>query len=141
MVNEKYEDIRVPNTPYNLIDYTHGRCHIFAQALYEELGYEMEFLWDTDYWFEDADCPSIVLVHAYCILPNELNGKEKYVDARGVISKGVIEDEYECNCHLYENYTISRLNIAFQYNVLEKPTISEIRAIREFIRANKKNYQ
>lgn len=140
-VQEELENIDIQDTPYNLYDYVHGRCHIFAQALLEELGYEMEFLWDDDYWFEGANHPTIVLVHAYCILPKGQPFKGKYVDARGGVSKRIIEHEFECNSHVYEKFSMDRLNVAYKNEVLEKPTETEIKAIRKYIRDNINIYQ
>lgn len=139
-IHEKLEYIKVPNTEYCLADYTHGRCHLFAQALHEELGYEMEFLWDNDYFFEDDDVPSIVLVHAYCILPKGKAFKGKYVDARGGVSKRMIEREYEYNSKWYEKFTIEQLKTAIKNKLLCKPDKGEIKALRNFIRENKTIY-
>lgn len=140
-IQEKLEDIDVPKTSYNLMDYIHGRCHLFAQALHEELGYEMEFLWDDEYWFEGDNVPSIVLVHAYCILPKGKPFKGKYVDARGGVSKRMIEREYECNSEWYEKVTLEQLKAAIKNKTLCKPDKGEIKALRKFIRENISSYQ
>ncbi|GAB6428254.1 hypothetical protein bcgnr5372_39110 [Bacillus luti] len=138
---EKLEYINVPKTYYNLLDYTHGRCHLFAQALHEELGYELEFLWDDEYWFEGDNAPSIVLVHAYCILPKGKPFKGKYVDARGGVSKRMIEREYEYNSKWYEKTTLEQLKETIKNKRLCKPDKGEIKAIRKFIRENINSYQ
>ena len=135
-IQEKLEGIQVPNTSYTLMDYIHGRCHVFAQALHEELGYEMEFLWDDDYWFDNANTPSIVLVHAYCILPKGKAFKGKFVDARGSVSKRMIEEEYEWNSLWYEKTTLDKLKATIRNKRLDKPEKGEIKAIREYIRKN-----
>jgi hypothetical protein len=108
-VQDKLEGIKVPGTPSNLMNYVHGRCHVFAQASHEELGYEMEFLRDNDYWFEDLDHPSIVLTDVYCIHPERDAMENKYVDARGTLSKKMIKHDYECNSGYYEKYSLETL--------------------------------
>lgn len=138
---ERLENTNVLNTSYTLMDYLHGRCHIFAQALYEELYYKMQFMWDIDYWFENAEYPSIVLVHAYCIYPKEVLFKDKYVDARGSVSKKMIEYEYEFNCQHYEDYSLKQLKAAYKEGLLEEPTEEELNTVRRYIRENIKDYQ
>lgn len=138
---EKLEQTFVPNTQYNLMDYTHGRCHIFAQALHEELGYEMEFLWDNDFWFEGDNIPSIVLTHAYCILPKGKAFKGKYVDARGGVSKRMIEREYEYNSLYYEKFSLEQLKATIRNKCLDRPEKGEIKALRQFISNNLEKYQ
>jgi len=138
---DKLEDIIVPQTPYTLMDYIHGRCQVFAQALHEELGYELEFFWDHGYWFDDDDYPSTVLVHAYCILPKGVPFKGKYVDARGALSKRMMQQEYEYSIPLYEKYSIDRLEEDYKQNILEQPTKEEIKAVRNYIRENINKYK
>lgn len=139
--HDKLEDIKVSGTIYDLMDYAHGRCHIFAQVLCEEFGYEMEFLWDDDFWFEDAEYPSTVLVHAYCIRVKGVPFKGRYIDARGTLSKRMKENEYECNSPLHEKYSLEMLNNAYKNKVLEKPTKVELKAVRNYVRKNICNYQ
>ena len=137
---KKLEGIKVPGTVYCLADYTHGRCHLFAQALQEECGYEMEFLWDEEYWFDDADEPLVVLVHAYCIVPNSNDDKEEYVDARGSVSKLIIEREYECVSLLYDKSTLQQLKIEIEQGNFSEPEENEISSLRSFIKENKSLY-
>lgn len=139
-IQDKLEDVDVSGTENNLMDYAHGRCHLFAQALHEELGYAMEFLWDDEYYFEGDNAPSIVLVHAYCILPKGKPFKGKYVDARGSVSKRMIEREYEYNSKWYETVTLEQLKTTIRSKRLCKPEKGEIKAIRKFIRDNKSNF-
>lgn len=138
--DDKLQSIGVPGTPFDLSDYIYGRCHIFALALQEELGYEMEFLWDTDYWFDGEDFPSKVLIHAYCILPKGKEFKGKYLDARGLVSKRMIELEYDWNTRCYELTSKEQLKEIINNLVLEAPEIGEIQAIRKFIRENRHIY-
>lgn len=139
--HDKLEDIKVPGTTFDLMDYAHGRCHIFAQVLSEELGYEMELLWDDDFWFDDASCPTLVLVHAYCVRDKGVPFKGKYIDARGTLSRRMIENEYECNSPLHEKYSLEKLNEAYQNKILEKPTKKELKAVQNYIQQNISNYQ
>lgn len=135
-IQNKLESTYIDGLPYNLMNYIHGRCHIFAQALHEELGYELEFLWDNDFWFEDNDFPSTVLVHAYCIKNNH-----SYVDARGFVSKELIEYEFECNELSYEKFSYEDLQNAYKDNILEKPTEEELNLVKDYIRKNFIDYQ
>ena len=140
-IQDKLEDIDVPKTSYNLMDYIHGRCHLFAQALHEELGYEMEFFWDDGYWFEGNSFASTVLVHAYCVLPKGKPFKGKYVDARGGVSLRMIEREYEYNVKRTQRVTIEHLKRDIKDEFLCKPDKGEIKALRKFIRENISSYQ
>lgn len=135
LAQERAENTYIPNTPYTLSDYLYGRCQIFAQALHEELGYEIQCLWDTDYWFDDADSPSTVLAHAYCVLPNG-----EFMDARGIISKEAVLYDYDCNCPFFGIYSLAKLKEAYNNNILEEPTQKELHAIREFIRTEINTY-
>lgn len=138
---KKLEGIDIPETPYNLFDYIHGRCHLFALALHEELGYEIILLWDDDYWFDGDDAPSIVLVHAYCFLPKGKPFKGKYVDARGAVSLRMIEREYEFNSEFSEVTTLRQLDSMIENGRLGSPDKGEIEALRNFIRNNLNSYQ
>lgn len=137
-MQDKLENTYVPNTPYSLMNYLHGRCHIFAQVLHEEFGYKMEYLWDNDFWFEDDDFPSTVLVHAYCVIDES---KKIYVDARGFVSKELIEYEFECNAHFYKECSYEELKNLYKNNLLEKATVNELCSIREYIRSNISEYK
>lgn len=132
----RVEKINIPQTPYNIENYLHGRCHLFAQALHEELGYEVEFFLDDDYWFEDSDFPSTVLVHAYCISP-----KNKCIDARGEVSRCVLEEEYEYNLVRYQRVSLQELKNEIKSKRLCEPDKGEIETLREFIRGNISEYK
>lgn len=133
----KLENTYIENTPYNLMNYIHGRCHIFAQVLSEEFGYKMEYLWDNDFWFEEDDFPSTVLVHAYCIIDES---KDLYMDARGLVTKELIEYEFECNSKVFEEYSNIQLNNAYEKNILEKPKEGELMSIRKYIKEHISDY-
>lgn len=134
---ERMESIEVPNTGRLLSDYAYGRCQIFAYALSLELGYEMEFMWDMDYYFEGGDTESMVLAHAYCVLPNQ---KDTFVDARGVICKDVILYDYEYNRERFERISGEQLQQYFAEEFLEKPSEGELAALRQYIRNNVADY-
>lgn len=136
MVQEELESIKVPGTSYDMADYIHGRCHLFAQALHQEFGYEMECLWDDDFWFDGADGPSVVLVHAYCITPDGTR-----VDARGLVTKEIIEREYDCNSHFYEKISFEQMKTAIKKRQFCAQDKNELKAITNFIQENRDNYQ
>nr|WP_297765795.1 hypothetical protein [uncultured Butyrivibrio sp.] len=56
-------------SPYNFL---HGCCDVFAIILHQRYGYKLEYV----------EC--LGLVHAYCVA--EHNGKEYYIDVRGICS-------------------------------------------------------
>lgn len=120
-------------------DYLHGSCHLFALALHEELGYEMEFMWDMERWFSD-ETTGQALVHAYCILPKGKPFKGKYVDASGAVSKHFIESEYDYNILQYETYSKEKLEHDMKTKFLHKPEKHEIKKLREYIRKNIEMY-
>lgn len=134
---ERMESIEVPNTGRLLSDYAYGRCQIFAYALHLELGYEMEFMWDMDYYLEGGNTESMVLAHAYCVLPTQ---QDTFVDARGVISKDVILYDYEYNSERFERISPEQLLQCFADQFLEEPSLNELEAIRQFIRDNVADY-
>jgi hypothetical protein len=133
---EELELIKLPNTEFYLSDYLHGRCHLFAQALHEELGYEIEFFWDEEAWFNEGEYIGIALVHAYCILPKGKPFRGKYVDVRGVVTKKMIEDEFDWNVPKYEKISIEQLKTLITNNVLFEGEKNEVKELRRYIREN-----
>ena len=93
-------------------DYLYGRCHLFAYLCSKMSGYDMEFLWDTDYWYEEAEHPSTVLVHAYVVSPTG----ERY-DAGGYLDDERLS-EYDCNQPSIQKVAISQAESWMKENFL-----------------------
>lgn len=134
LTKEELEEVEIPGTNLKILNYIHGRCQIFAKALHEELGYEMELLWDDDYWFIDSWETGNVLVHAYCVVG------DKCVDARGFFQKEIIDEDFECNTHRYEDTKLEELEELIREGVLDEPQKGEMEALRKFIKDNRENY-
>lgn len=138
---ERMESIKVPNTANLLSEYAYGRCHIFALALHLELGFEMEYMWDLDYYFEDAPAGMQVLAHAYAVLPENHPHTGSFMDARGIITKDVILQDYEYNRESFERISPEHLEELFKSGYFERPTDEEVEALRAYIRKNISDYK
>ncbi|MDC0764857.1 hypothetical protein POF51_29485 [Brevibacillus sp. AG] len=116
----------------NLDTYLYGRCHIFALALQEELGYSIELFWDLEAWFDkDGMKIDTALVHAYCI------GSDNVMfDARGRITREVVEEDYEFNEPEILATSPQRLCELMDQGVLETLKLGELDSIRAYIRNN-----
>lgn len=108
--------------------YLYGRCHLFALVVAKQLGFEMEFLWDTDFWHEGDDYPSTVLVHAYNALPTG-----QVFDARGIVLKEQMLLDYDCEQASFERMTVSDLNHSIHENVFEGFEVGEYEMIKNYI--------
>jgi len=115
--------------------YLYGKCHIFAQALHLELGYNIKLLFDLEAEFVNEQNKettySKALVHAYCIKPDGT-----CIDISGKINCDTIEFEYgDCNSPQYELHFEEEdfLNSLNSINILT-PTIDELNKVRNFIR-------
>jgi hypothetical protein len=116
--------------------YLHGRCHIFALALHEVFGYKMELFWDTEAWFDDGETIDTALVHAYCI-----DSKGNLFDARGKVTRKLIEDDYEYNESEFSITTKSHLEKLMNQGVLGKPAKGELEFLKTYILNNKEKYK
>lgn len=116
--------------------YLYGRCHLFALVAAEHCGYGIELVWDTDYWFEDAEMPSTVLVHAYNVLPGG-----QVVDARGVVSKEEMLLDYDYNQAAFEGIAVSNLRSSIKKNIFEDFNEGEYEAILQHLKQHTHNYK
>lgn len=135
-IENELGDIKVPGTQYSLLDYVHGRCHIWAESLHREAGLKMESLWDVDAWVDGCDEPTSVLVHAYC---HNANGE--MIDARGLLVDDVLEYSFEYSEAYYEETTLEILNKDIEKGILFAAEENEIKSIRNFIRLNIDKYK
>lgn len=109
--------------------YLYGRCHLYALLCSKITGYDMECMWDTEYWHDDAEHPSTVLVHAYVI---SSDGK-KY-DAGGLLTEERLEDDYEWNEALVERISPAQLKEMIRRNILEGFESGEQEKLERYIR-------
>jgi len=82
--------------PFPDIDYTCGRCHLFAVVVAELTRQPVTLLWDDEAWDDDMglmDKPC--LVHAFVSM------NETMVDIEGTDNRA-FEDEYPCASPRYE---------------------------------------
>ncbi|WP_214688291.1 MULTISPECIES: hypothetical protein [unclassified Exiguobacterium] len=108
-------------------NYLYGRCHLFALLCSKMSGYDMEFLWDDDFWFEGAELPSKVLVHAYVVSQTG----ERY-DAGGRLDDERLS-EYDCNQPSFQNVTISQVESWMAENLLSDFEDGEVERLQEWL--------
>lgn len=116
--------------------YLYGRCHLFALALSRVFPYEMEFFWDEEAWFDEGEVVGTALVHAYCILPNHM-----CVDARGILSKEDILNDYDWNSPSYLKATKEMVEEWIKEGVLDSPVQDELQHLQLYIQENQHLYQ
>ncbi|KSU87533.1 hypothetical protein ABEP17_08595 [Priestia flexa] len=117
------------NTSFQLFDYITTRPHLFAIALHQELGYPIEFMWNSDFKFKDESAPRVVLIHAYCVLPNH-----QYLDARGYVSHDLIAQEKPHQHAYYERVSSKQIEKLTNLGRLCKEELLEIDSLRDFIK-------
>jgi hypothetical protein len=119
---------------FTLLDYLHGRCHIFGYALVKLLEKEKisatgKYIWDSGL--------SGKLIHCYVQINNDSKGD---YDARGIISDETIE-EYELDHHgddiQYYDMPLSELYKDLHDKTFCTPMTNEIEEITDYILNNK----
>jgi hypothetical protein len=118
-------------------DYLHERCHIFALALHDFLGYPIEFFWDTAAILDDGKRIGQALIHAYVVNPNS----NHCIDVRGKTTKEEIEKEYDWNCPIYRRVTIEEVQGYMACSFLDPPQDGELEELRRYIQEHKEIYQ
>lgn len=91
---------------YNLYDFLHGYCDIFATALHDKFGYKIEYLYG----------PDGSLAHAYAIATDKNDKKTYYIDVRGLC------DEWDTFVEEFEDFieTNDRRELDIRlYNLVE----------------------
>ncbi|AJD93336.1 hypothetical protein JMA_40180 (plasmid) [Jeotgalibacillus malaysiensis] len=96
-------------------DYLFGRCHLFALICSKITGYDIQLLWDVDYWHDGAEHPSTVLVHAYVVSPDGV-----MLDADGLLTVERLQADYEVNEPLTESVSVAELEKMISTNLLEE---------------------
>jgi hypothetical protein len=114
---------------FTLFDYLHGRCLLFAFALYQETNFDILFR---------RDKTNGILLHAYCKVSKNNPLETKYVDARGGVTLQVIRRSYQGN-EIETNKATPEQIMDFS-NGVGKFNKEEILTLREYIRANKRVY-
>ncbi len=125
---------------YDISEYIHGRCQIFAFALNAALKYPMTFIWDSGYfWDDDGDyfdegkpLPPDPLVHAYCTRPNGT-----CVDASGTVTPFEAETEHG-DCVEADHREISAADVKdlIKQKHIEGPEPGELNTLVQFINEN-----
>ena len=95
-------------------DYLYGRCYLFALICSKITGYDIQLLWDVDYWHDEAEHPSTVLVHAYVV-----SSDGAMFDADGLLTIERLQEEYEVNEPLTESVSVAELEKMISSNLLE----------------------
>lgn len=120
-------------TKSNIEHYCFGYCHLFALAIHRELGYEMEFFWNSlpDMQNLNEDEPEC-LIHAYAVSPIGV----KY-DAMGKLLDKKIESIYKrIEPNLIRKETEETLDRLMWGGILAIYNDGEIEFIQEHIRNN-----
>ncbi|MDT2046671.1 hypothetical protein [Priestia flexa] len=118
-----------PHTSFQLFDYITTRSHLFAIALHQELGYPIELMWNQEFRFKDESAPRVVLIHAYCVLPNH-----QWLDARGYVTHKRIVQEKPHQHAYYERVSSKQIEELTNLGRLCKEEMLEIDSLRNFIK-------
>ena len=116
--------------------YLCGRCHIFARALHEALGYQIVWLFDDEAYRDDGSGPFRALVHAFCL--NSANGR---IDSTGEMREngeadrtGNPEDDFGwCNEPNYVQFSAKESRDAAIALKLPRPRNGEIDKLKAHI--------
>lgn len=113
--------------------YSFGYCHVFALALHRELGYELNFFWDTLPDMDDLneDEPNC-LIHAFAVSPCG----NKY-DVKGLILIDEFESVYsKLNPDLIRHETEDTVQKLMWDGILALGEDDEIDILQDYIRDN-----
>lgn len=106
-------------------DYLFEKCHLFALICSKITGYDIQLLWDVDYWHDGAEHPSTVLVHAYVVSPDGV-----MLDSDGLLTIERLQEDYEVNEHLTETVSVEQLEEMIATNILEGFDVGEEESLK-----------
>jgi hypothetical protein len=123
--------------------YLCGRCHIFALALHEALGYQIVWLFDEEAHTDEGAGPFRALVHAFC-----LNTSEIRIDSTGEMRENVDEDRTGnpeddfgwCNEPNYVRFSAEESRNAACGLILPRPHKGEIDKLKAHILSHPEIY-